>query len=89
MFKNFNLTIITPGSTIYNGLAQSLVLPGQDGSFGVLASHAPLISLLRKGTLKFKDDRSNFISIRSLDDGLAKISNNTVTILLNSAEKVS
>ena len=48
-----HLEIITPDSTIYQGDNVHLVqLPGIDGSFEVMDRHAPLISVLKKGSIK-------------------------------------
>lgn len=50
-----NVEILTPESTLYKGEASYVFLPGSNGSLGVLDRHAPLISSLKKGTLRIKD----------------------------------
>ena len=49
-----NLEIITPDTTIYQGEAELVQLPGIDGSFEILNNHAPLISALKQGKIKIK-----------------------------------
>lgn len=45
---NFN----TPHAPVYsNKQVQSIVLPGEDGEYGVTAGHAPLISQLKPGVV--------------------------------------
>lgn len=44
--------IITPESNIYAGEAVSVQLPGLDGSFQILNSHAPIISALQAGKVR-------------------------------------
>ncbi|MFH1159434.1 MAG: ATP synthase F1 subunit epsilon [bacterium] len=45
--------IVTPDTTLFKGDDVHLVqLPGIDGSFEVLNHHAPLISVLKKGSVK-------------------------------------
>ncbi len=44
--------IITPESKIFQGEAEAVQLPGLDGSFQVLANHAPIISALVEGEVK-------------------------------------
>ena len=47
--------IITPDTTLFSGDQVQLVqLPGIDGSFEILNDHAPLISILKSGTIKLK-----------------------------------
>ena len=46
------LQVITPDETLFQGNVSHVVLPGLDGSFGVLTGHAPMISALTKGTVR-------------------------------------
>lgn len=46
------LEVITPDEVLYKGNVSQVVLPGLDGSFGILNNHAPLISALAKGQVK-------------------------------------
>jgi len=46
------LEVITPDEVLYKGNVSQVVLPGLDGSFGILDSHAPLISALAKGDVR-------------------------------------
>ncbi len=48
------LEILTPEKKLYSGESTSVILPGVDGSFQLLNRHAPLISALGKGVIKFK-----------------------------------
>ena len=42
MAKTFNFEIITPVRVVYNGVVQGITADGtEEGSFGVLADHAP------------------------------------------------
>jgi len=46
------LEVITPDEVLYKGNVSQVILPGLDGSFGILNSHAPLISALTKGNIR-------------------------------------
>ncbi|MEZ4922639.1 MAG: F0F1 ATP synthase subunit epsilon [Crocinitomicaceae bacterium] len=46
------LEVITPDAMLFKGNVTHVVLPGLDGSFGVLTNHAPMISGLASGTVK-------------------------------------
>jgi F-type H+-transporting ATPase subunit epsilon len=48
------LEILTPEKKLYSGESSSVILPGVDGSFQLLDRHAPLISALAKGVIRFK-----------------------------------
>ena len=47
----FNVTIITPTKSLYEGKAWSVFLPGATGEFEVLELHKPIISLLGQGRI--------------------------------------
>jgi F-type H+-transporting ATPase subunit epsilon len=48
------LDILTPEKKLYSGDASLVQLPGVDGSFELLNHHAPIISALAEGIVKFK-----------------------------------
>lgn len=54
--KKFQLTIVSPERTLFDGWVDSVVFPGDMGSFAVLRDHAPLISSLGRGTVKYQHD---------------------------------
>ena len=75
------LEIVTPDTTLYTGDNVQLVqLPGIDGSFEVMDRHAPLISVLKKGSVKvvIKGDNPKFFEIKG---GVIEVLENKVLIL--------
>ncbi len=76
-----NLQIVTPDSSLFDGEASLVKLPGIDGSFEVLENHAPLSSVLKSGELKvIKADKSEaFFSIKG---GVVEVLHNKVLILV-------
>ncbi len=74
------LEIITPDKTVFTGEVNLVQLPGIDGSFEILKDHAPLISILKKGKIKYVDtkDNTNFIEINS---GVIEVLKNKVLVL--------
>ena len=74
-----NLEIITPDTTIYQGEAELVQLPGIDGSFEILNNHAPLISALKQGKVKIKKKgKEEFFEING---GVIEVLENKVLIL--------
>src|SRR3954451_13864367 len=45
-----NVLVVTPDGAVYEGEAEMLIVPGQDGEIGVLARHAPLVATLKAGS---------------------------------------
>lgn len=46
------LEVITPDETLFKGYVTQVILPGLDGSFGILNDHAPLVSALSHGNVR-------------------------------------
>jgi F-type H+-transporting ATPase subunit epsilon len=47
----FNFELVSPQKVAFSGQVDQVDVPGAEGDFGVLAGHAPLISLLRPGLM--------------------------------------
>lgn len=73
--------ITKPDSTLYDGEAKLLQLPGTGGLFEILDRHAPIISSLTKGTLRLidNDDTEHLFDIRG---GVIKGQQNDLLILV-------
>ena len=82
MAKLFNLTIVTPEKTFYEGKASSLVAPSKFGYFGVLADHAPLIAALGPGRIVLKESPAGDRVFECSGGGMLKVFKNDATILL-------
>lgn len=81
----FTLKIIASASTFYQGDCESLILPTSDGQYGILAYHEPVVVAIRMGEMRFQvggEWRDVVIG-----DGFARVRNNSVTILADSAER--
>jgi F-type H+-transporting ATPase subunit epsilon len=72
--------IVSPDASIFSGEADELILPGTQGSFGVLKDHAPMITTLQKGIVKLKIAENKIESIQ-INGGVVEILNNKVIIL--------
>jgi len=74
------LEIIKPQSNVFKGEATSVVLPGIDGSLGILNNHAPLITSLKEGVIEVKtaDGRELEFEVKG---GTVEMLNNQLTVL--------
>jgi len=83
MERMLTVRILTPGGTEFEARAQSVILPGADGSFGVMYGHAEMIAALAEGkaVLKSAEGRTE----RSIGGGIAHIKDNTVTVFTDKA----
>lgn len=77
------LEIVTPDERVFEGEVESATFPGSDGFFQVLNSHAPMISTLGEGDIKYireinKKPETTFIRVSG---GVVEVLNNKVTVL--------
>ncbi|PPR38143.1 MAG: ATP synthase epsilon chain [Alphaproteobacteria bacterium MarineAlpha6_Bin4] len=88
MDKNFLFDLITPSKNLISGDFDMVVVPGEEGDFGILPNHSNLISQIRPGVLNTyknnKIDKSFFIY-----SGFAEFSNNQLIVLSETAFDVN
>ena len=59
-------------------------IPGFDGDMGIMADHAPLLTILRPGRFSYQKGDEEIELV--ISHGYAEVTNNRVTILAESAE---
>jgi F-type H+-transporting ATPase subunit epsilon len=74
------LDIITPDKKLYSGEVKSVVLPGSEGSFGILNNHAAMISTLIKGRIKVTEANQSTQTF-DINGGVVEVFRNTITVL--------
>ncbi|MFP4844772.1 F0F1 ATP synthase subunit epsilon [Winogradskyella sp. PE311] len=46
------LEIVSPEATLFSSEVDSVVVPGVNGEFEMLTDHAPIVSILKEGTIR-------------------------------------
>jgi F-type H+-transporting ATPase subunit epsilon len=81
----FMLEIVTPEQILFKDEVQFLVAPSVEGELGVLKNHAPLISALKIGVLRYKDS-SGVQKKMALSGGFVEVIDNVARVLAETAE---
>jgi F-type H+-transporting ATPase subunit epsilon len=81
MSEQFTLNVLTPEKELYSGKVVSLTANAMDGEIGILANHAPLITVLKKGRLEIKIPEGESKRFE-IEQGLLKVSTNQVSVLI-------
>ena len=84
MAEKITLEVVTPKGAIVSDDVDIVTAPGYAGEFGVLANHAPFLSTIKVGTLRYKKDGSEVELM--ISGGFCEVSNNKITFLVESAE---
>ena len=77
--------LVTPSRTLASRDADMVVVPGEDGLFGVLPRHIPMISTLKRGVVEVHDGGGVKERIM-VDGGIADVTGERCTILAERAE---
>ena len=49
--KEFSIKILSPSGLIHKGTCSSLTFPTDDGLYGIMANHSPLVAALSEGVI--------------------------------------
>jgi F-type H+-transporting ATPase subunit epsilon len=85
MADRLRLELATPTRLVVSGEADEVVVPGSEGSFGVLPGHAPLLSLVGTGEVMYRTGREEHYL--AVSGGFAEVGPDHVTILTATAER--
>ena len=81
----FSLNVLAAERTFYDGECVSLTIPTVDGMYGIQANHYNIIGAIVPGTLKITTPENEEI-IAAVSEGLIKVEDNAVLILVDTAE---
>ncbi|SKA88616.1 F-type H+-transporting ATPase subunit epsilon [Prosthecobacter debontii] len=77
------LEIVTPEARIFSDEVDTVVLPGFEGEMGVLPSHAPLVTTLQVGELRYtKGGKTTELAV---GEGLVEVTGSTTRVLTDMA----
>ena len=76
-----NVKIIKPDTTLYEGAATLVQLPGTGGLFELLENHAPIISSLAAGKIRLQTQDGE-VKLFEITAGVLKGQQNDILILV-------
>ncbi len=84
----FRVDIVTLNGKVYTGEAESIVATGARGYFGVLANHAPLITICAPGNLKIREKTGVEVRFQT-GSGFFEVAKNRAVLLTDEAKPIS
>lgn len=77
----FNLIIVSPDTTVFDGEVTRLIAPGHNMDIAILPDHTPLYAQLKTGDLQItKSDGS--IQTIPIDSGIIRVKLNRASIIV-------
>jgi F-type H+-transporting ATPase subunit epsilon len=83
--RRFEVSLVTPDGSAFDGEAEMLIVPGADGEIGVLARHAPLVALLKAGSTRVHIRRGQEVREFATGPGFFKIEQDRALALVDDA----
>ena len=80
----FHFELVSPNKVLFNGPAQSVLVPGNEGDFLVLSDHAPVMTSMRPGVVGIDDvhGKHSRVFVRG---GFADVSRSGLILLAETA----
>ena len=78
-----HFSLVAPERELFAGEVDQVDAPGVDGDFGVLAQHAPFMTVLRPGEVRVRD--AGRVRVFTIEGGFADVTPDGFTLLAESA----
>ena len=84
---SLQVELVAADRVVWSGEAHEVVARTVEGDLGVLAGHAPLLSVLVPGVVKIKADGETVVAV--VEDGFLSVADDRVSILSEDTHLVS
>jgi len=81
--------LVTPEKLLRSEDVHMVVVPGTEGDFGVLAGHAPFMSVVRSGELTVYSGPNTVSAKIHVEGGFAEVNEKGLTVLAEAASEVA
>ena len=82
---DLHFELVTPERLVRSEDVHMVVVPGTEGDFGVLAGHAPFMTVVREGELAVYSNPTTVVSRIQVVGGFAEVSERGLTVLAEQA----
>ena len=87
MADKLHFDLVSPEKRLFEGDVDMVVVPGEEGDFGVLPGHAPLMSAIRMGAISVHD--GNTVTRTFIRGGFAEVTPDGLSVLAEEAIDLS
>jgi F-type H+-transporting ATPase subunit epsilon len=82
----YPLRVVSVERSLYEGEVEFIIANGADGELGVMARHAPLMTILKPGPLRIQEEMGGSESVIFVGGGFLEVLPDRVTVLADVAE---
>ena len=85
MAMTVHVDVVSAEASIFSGLAELVIVPGEAGELGIYPRHAPLLTRIKPGSVRLKLPNQNEDTLIYVSGGMLEVQPNVVTILADTA----
>ncbi len=86
MVMSVHVDVVSAEESIFSGLAEMVVVPGEQGELGIYPRHAPLLTRIKPGSVRIKlADKPGEETLIYVSGGILEVQPNMVTVLADTA----
>ncbi len=86
---DLHFELVTPERLVRSEDVHMVVVPGTEGDFGVLAGHAPFMSVIRAGELAVYSSPTTVAARIHVEGGFAEVNERGLTVLAEQATEAA
>ncbi len=85
MAMTVHVDVVSAEESIFSGLAEVVIVPGEMGELGIYPRHAPLLTRIKPGSVRIKVPNQSEDTLIYVSGGMLEVQPNMVTILADTA----
>ncbi|MDI6746798.1 MAG: F0F1 ATP synthase subunit epsilon [Rhodocyclaceae bacterium] len=85
MALTVHVDVVSAEESIFSGLAEFVVLPGEAGELGILPGHMPLMTRIKPGAVRLKIPNQDSEELIFVAGGVLEVQPGLVTVLADTA----
>lgn len=87
MAMTVHIDVVSAEKSMFSGLAEVVVVPGEMGELGIYPRHAPLLTRIKPGSVRIKVPNQAEEELIYVSGGMLEVQPNVVTILADTASR--
>ena len=85
MAMTVHVDVVSAEKSIFSGLAEIVIVPGEQGELGIYPRHTPLLTRIKPGSVRIKVPDQEEYTLIYVSGGMLEVQPDVVTILSDTA----
>ena len=85
MAMTVHVDVVSAEKSIFSGLAEIVIVPGEQGELGIYPRHTPLLTRIKPGSVRIKVPDQEEYTLIYVSGGMLEVQPGVVTILADTA----